>query len=62
MPGDGEKSFWRIRRLLGVRDEQSAPDVDSVIRQELELRSLANGEVRMSRIREALRLPPAKDG
>lgn len=53
---DAERVFWHIRRLLGVADTDAAPDVDRVIREELETRSLARGQVNIETIRQRLRI------
>lgn len=57
MASDAENLFWSIRRLLGVRDFDNAPDADRAIRDELELYSIAKGEVSIRRIRARLQLP-----
>jgi hypothetical protein len=50
---DANKVFWRIRQLLGVRDLDDVPEVDRVIREEIECYSPPS----MRRIRAALQLP-----
>lgn len=51
-----EKMFWHIRRLLGVRDFDDAPDVDHAIRTELEMCSLARQRVSLASIEDRLRM------
>lgn len=54
---EAEAWFWWARRQLGLRDLDVYPQVDHVIKEELELYSLAENTVSLERVRARLNIP-----
>jgi hypothetical protein len=54
---EAEAWFWWARRQLGIRDLDVYPQVDYVLKKELELYSLAENTVSLERVRARLNIP-----
>ena len=54
---EAEAWFWWARRQLRIRDLDVYPQVDYVLKKELELYSLAENTVSLKRVRARLNIP-----